>query len=520
MAVNPFFLKLGESLADSVSIEETLQSLAALLKTYALANRVELALLFSGRAGLSFFGVDEGASPLATDKTISRLVSDSEGGGILEEQIADGSLLIHWAIPSRGGSSGCLSVVLDPTAPERAQIHDMLATAASFLRRSLSVLSPLKHENDELVDENFHLREEIRTRYRPEGFIWLSGQMEEIFQTAMRVAASNATVLIRGETGTGKEMLANMIHYHSSRANKPFIKVNCAALTETLLESELFGHAKGAFTGAQADRKGRFEAAAGGTIFLDEIGDISPRLQISLLRVLQEREITRVGDNLSRPVDVRIIAATHRNLEEKVADGSFRADLYYRLNVVYLPIPPLRERREDILPIVEYFLNRYNQQNYKRVSIQDGEVLRVLETYDWPGNVRELQNAVEKAVVLAPGEYLTIDLLPSSIVAMRPMSAALIAGSPEGDGGGIPELEDMVSAYLDSHYLERDLPHGAVFASVVSRVERLVIEKALRESGGCQLKASRALGINRNTIRKKIADYGIDMASLPRSGRS
>ena len=510
MAVNPFFLKLGTALSDSVSVGDVFASLSKLLLEHALANRVELAL-YSARTGdIARYGVPPDAAPLAGQELLAGFAANPEAASVSAQAWAGGGECIHWPITVKNRAVGCLSVVLDPLSPGGDAVADMMAAAASFLRRSVTVADTMRNEYEELLDENYLLREEIRTKYRPDGFVWVSGAMEDIFQTAMRVSASSATVLIRGETGTGKEMLANMIHYHSPRANKPFVKVNCAALTETLLESELFGHARGAFTGANTERKGRFEAADGGTIFLDEIGDISPRLQISLLRVLQEREITRVGDNLPRKVDVRIIAATHRNLEEKVQDGSFRADLYYRLNVVYLAIPPLRERREDILPMVELFLSRYNQQNFKCVEIRDPDVLALLAAYDWPGNVRELQNAIEKAIVLAPSNAITKDLLPSTIAAAT-AGGSLRAGAAVPAGVPVTDLEGMVRSYIDPRYLTTELPHGAVFASIVSRVERVLIEKALGEARGCQIKASRALGINRNTIRKKIADYGIDV---------
>jgi len=309
-------------------------------------------------------------------------------------------------------------------------------------------------------------------------------------------------VLIHGETGTGKELLAHMIHEHSPRSRGPFIRVNCAALPDTLLESELFGHVKGAFTGATGDRKGRFEAADGGTIFLDEIGDISQSLQIRLLRVLQEREIERVGEQQTRKINVRVITATHRRLESEMAAGRFREDLYYRLNVVYLFIPPLRERPDDILPLVEYFLSRFNRENLKAVQIKSAEVIRILTGYSWPGNVRQLQNCIEKAVILAPGDELTIDLLPAEIATQDGDQGSGSSARSEGLGaGGIPELIQQTMAEGKNS--------GDVYAQMLSRMEKPLLVAALSATRGNQLAASRLLGINRNTLREKLVRHAL-----------
>jgi len=275
-------------------------------------------------------------------------------------------------------------------------------------------------ERSRLLGENIELKQELKTRFQFENIVGSSTKMREVYKVVERVANSNATVLIRGESGTGKELIARAIHYNSPRASKPFIAVSCAALPETLLESELFGHEKGAFTGAVGQKAGRFELANHGTLFLDEVPEISPAVQVKLLRALQEREFERVGGTKTIKVDVRVIAATNRNLEELVEMGQFRPDLYYRLQVIQIFIPPLRDRREDIPELVEHFIQKFNQANGKRVKAVSPETMELLMKYNWPGNVRELENAIERGVVLAEegAELITPDLLPAAIQAV------------------------------------------------------------------------------------------------------
>jgi len=274
-------------------------------------------------------------------------------------------------------------------------------------------------ERSELLEENIHLKQELKSRYSFEGIIGSSSKMQEVFKIVERVANSNATVLIRGESGTGKELIARAIHYNSPRAARPFIAVSCAALPETLLESELFGYEKGAFTGAVGQKAGRFELAHQGTLFLDEVPEISPPVQVKLLRVLQEREFERVGGTKTIKVDVRLIAATNRDLEQLVAEGHFRPDLYYRLQVIQVFLPPLRERTEDIPLLVQHFIEKYNKENGKFVKGATDETMELLMKYRWPGNVRELENVIERGVVLADAneDLITPDLLPSMLQA-------------------------------------------------------------------------------------------------------
>jgi DNA-binding NtrC family response regulator len=334
------------------------------------------------------------------------------------------------------------------------------------------------------------------------GLIGSSAAMQEVYATTRRVAASNASVLLLGETGTGKELVAKAIHQRSPRGSGPFVRVNCGALSESLLESELFGHVRGAFTGAVGNRAGRFEAAHTGTIFLDEINSTTPKLQVKLLRVLQEREFERVGDTDTIRVDTRVIAASNRDLLDEVAKENFREDLYYRLNVVPIHLPPLRVRRDDIPQLVTHFLGLYNEQNDRDLVHVRKEALDALVRYHWPGNVRELQNVVERCVVMAPGDELSLDLLPAALRGEKQATAPL-----PGRGGDLDSLaRELVEQGLSTAAPDDD----TLFDRVVSRVERELIAQMLAACGGVQLKAAARLGINRNTLRKKLLEHGLD----------
>ena len=330
-----------------------------------------------------------------------------------------------------------------------------------------------------LIRENRQLKEELREKFRIDFIITASGKMEEALNLVARVAPSQATVLILGESGTGKELFARAIHYAGPRAGKPLVKVNCAALPENLLESELFGHEKGAFTGAVARRVGRFEQADEGSIFLDEIGDLSPALQSKLLRVLQEKEIERVGSNQTIKIDVRVIAATNRNLEEAIRKGAFREDLYYRLNVVTLSLPPLRERKEDVPILIDHFLKKYSRENKKQVSSLTKEAKDLLLHYDYPGNVRELENIMERAVVLVRGENITSQDLPLNLRESKSETAP----EKSREGGSLPET--------------------------LETLERQLIQSALERSGRIQTRAAEELGINERVLRYKMKKYKI-----------
>ena len=338
------------------------------------------------------------------------------------------------------------------------------------------------------------------------GIIGTSPAMQEVYRVTRRVAGSNAAVLILGETGVGKELIAGAIHRLSHRNDGPFVRVNCGALSESLLESELFGHVRGAFTGAVANRTGRFEAANGGTVFLDEINSTSLTLQVKLLRVLQEKEFERVGDTSTLSTDARVVAASNRDLMQEVREGRFREDLYWRLNVVPIEIPPLRRRREDIPALVSFFLEFYNEVNDRYVVHIGPGTMEALQDYHWPGNVRELQNYVERSVVMAETDELTVDLLPNCVTSRQmPPGTAL----PQGD------FESLTREVVMRGLTDAGAVSGEVHEVIVERIEKELIAQVLAACGGVQTKAATRLGINRNTLHKKIKDYGLDSNSEP-----
>ena len=333
------------------------------------------------------------------------------------------------------------------------------------------------------------------------GIIGSCDAMESVYRTIRRVARSSASVLLLGETGTGKEMVANAVHQLSQRRGGPFVKVNCGALSESLLESELFGHVRGSFTGAVDNRTGRFEAAHGGTIFLDEINSTTLQLQVKLLRVLQEREFERVGDTQTIRVDTRVIAAANCDLMQEVAAKRFREDLYWRLNVVPINIPPLRQRKEDVPELVSHFLNSYNEANDRYVVHIDPKAMKLLQAYDWPGNVRELQNYIERAVVMADGDELTPELLPDVVVSGAPNSNLLRRGV---------DLETLTFEVIEQGLAEAGPNEDSLHAKIVNRIERELIAQVMLSCNNVQTKAATKLGINRNTLHKKLKEYNLE----------
>lgn len=353
---------------------------------------------------------------------------------------------------------GAYDYIEKPFCPERAEL----------LVKKLA-------EHQELVEENLSLRQRLEDRYRFENIITKSAKMQRLIELIKVVGKSNATVLVTGESGTGKELVARAIHSQSHRHNKSFIAVSCAALPESLLESELFGHEKGSFTGAYAQKKGKFEFANGGTLFLDEIGEMSANIQVHLLRVLEEKEFTRVGGNEPLRVDVRVISATNKDLRKAIEKQEFREDLYYRLNVVNIELPPLRERKEDIPLLAEHFLNKFASENRKEITGFSPDAIEFLLDYDWPGNVRELENAVERAVILAQDSIITAADLPQESMSLT---------SPATPRKSLKEVEK-------GHILN-----------------------VLRETGENYSAAARILGISRMTLYKKAREYGFNVKKI------
>ena len=354
--------------------------------------------------------------------------------------------------------------------------YDYITKPLDIEKLKRSIASELEHSD--LRQEVAILKERIGDKFDLSNIIGKSRRMREIFELLAMAAPSDATVLIQGESGTGKELIANAIHQNSSRASNPLIKVNCAALPESLLESELFGHERGAFTGAVSMRKGRFELADSGSIFLDEISEMAPAMQAKLLRVTQEGEFERVGGMKTIEADVRIISATNKDLEQEIREGRFREDLFYRLNVISVPLPPLRERKEDIPLLAEHFLSIYSEKNRRLMKGFQPKALDLLMRYDWPGNIRELENTIERSVIMTRGDHISpVDL---------PMNIQSLGGELEGDNTGV-------------------LPGWSM-----REVEKDLIIKTLERTNGNKTKAAEILGINRKTLQNKIREYEIE----------
>ena len=380
-------------------------------------------------------------------------------------------------IVSHHKAVGALSIDL-PFKKDRDYDGDLsfLGVVASMILQAIKVSHLVDAERQRLLDENIHLREELKERYDLSHIVGTSGPMRQVYEQIARVARSTTTVLIRGESGTGKELIAHAIHYNSPRANKPFIKVSCAALPDSLIESELFGYEKGAFTGAEARKKGRFELAEGGTLFLDEIGDLNLSTQVKLLRVLQEREFDRLGGTESVKANVRLITASNKALEKAIAAGSFREDLHYRLNVFTIFVPPLRERKPDVMLLADHFLEKYSIEHGQQIKRISTPAIDMLMSYHWPGNVRELQNTIERAVLVCDGNVVHGHHLPPTLQTAEASGTVMSLS-----------LGETVEAY------EKDL-----------------ILDALKTTRGNRVKAAKLLHSTERIITYKVKKYGID----------
>ena len=418
---------------------------------------------------LASAGVDD-ALKLAASRTIDLVLTDLKMSGKTGVDLLNGIREINPEVPV---------VLMTAFGTVAAAVDAMKRGAADFLTKpidldQLEVLVGRTLERRALVFENRELRRQVESRYRLSGLETSNARMAEAINTAARAASSRATILVRGESGTGKELLARAIHYASPRGKNPLVAVNVAALPETLLESELFGHDRGAFTGADREHRGRFELADGGTLFLDEIGDLPRSTQVKLLRVLQEQAFERLGGSRTIRIDVRVIAATNRDLDAMVRSGEFREDLYYRLNVVSIDIPPLRDRREDIPLLVDAFLKRFTAESVSRATGVSREAMDLLLKHPYPGNVRELENLVHRAVVLARGPLITTADLPL-------------------------HLQEMKS----------EEPSAGSFVERVAEFERALIVEALDQADGVQTRAAKALGMSERHLRYKLQKYGI-----------
>ena len=448
------------------------------------------------KTGLPMVIPDVADEPLFLNRTQSR-------------DLGEGQAIAFICVPIKMGREtvGILSVDREADAPQRSTRFEQdvrfLKMVTILIGHAVKQSRVIAAERAALLSEKQRLETALKGRYSIDNVIGHGKRMQEVFAEVHKVAPGRATVLLRGESGTGKEMIARAIHYLSPRKDKPFIRVNCAALTETLLESELFGHEKGAFTGASQERKGRFESAHGGTLFLDEIGEISPAFQTKLLRVLQEREFERVGGNKSIRVDVRLICATNRDLEAAVTDGTFREDLYYRINVVAIFLPPLRERHEDIPFLVEHCLDKFNRENDRQVRMAP-EAMRILLQCNWTGNVRELENCVERSATMAQGDVIE---LPDLSCQQGKCFSGVLQEGWAAKGGPQHPLSRMDARASVSAAGTAPAPPPAG-----SERERLIW--ALEQCGWVQAKAARLLNLTPRQVGYALKKHAIPLRRL------
>jgi two-component system response regulator AtoC len=441
------------------------------------------------------------------EEALKALQSDTADLVLLDVHLPDLSgIEVLEKLKASGETRNIIMMTADPQLDDvkaalRLGAYDFISKPINFEELDVTLQNAL--EAGALRTEVESLRGEVRRRAGYHDVIGVSRKITELMKFVYKVAASEATtILIQGESGTGKDLVAKAIHYRSSRGERPFVAINCSAIPETLIEAELLGHEKGAFTDAKALKKGLFEVADGGTLFLDEIGELSPLLQAKLLRVLEDQVIRRVGGERDIQVDVRVIAASNRDLEREVREGRFRQDLYYRLAIISIFLPALRERKEDILPLVDFFLAHYNKKFRKSVQGLNEETRRLLMNYDWPGNVRELKNALERAMILEEGNQLKADDLPFSVASGRSgtvnaenqASSAAINATPADGKRRLPALS---------------IPEGG---TSLEDVEHALVELALQQSHGNQIRAAKLLNISRDALRYKMKKFGLSHA--------
>lgn len=489
---------VAKAFAESLDLENTLESILKALETHVKLERGAITLLdpdsetinIKVAHGLSdpskrqvTYKVGEGITGLVVQTGKEVVVPDiSKDPRFLaktgQRQRAKGQKIAFFCVPIKleGQAIGAISVDRKVRPADDFEAHvRLLEVLATMVAQAVKLNKMVQSDRRELRDENARLLRELKTKFNIHNMVGTSGAMLEVYRLIEQVANSNATVLIRGESGTGKDLAAHAIHYNSLRSDKPFIKINCTALPETLLESELFGHEKGSFTGAVERKIGRFEMASGGTIFLDEIGDFSMNLQVKLLRVIQFKEFERVGGHETIKSNVRIVVATNKDLEADIKNGLFREDLYYRINVFPIYMPPLRDRKNDVMLLADFFLERYAKENHKPITRISTPAIEMLTSYHWPGNVRELENCIERAVLVCDEDVVRSDHLPPSLQ-MAQKTAAV---------GGLT-LPEKVEA-----------------------LEREMIVDALKKTQGCQRHAALELGITERILGYKVKKYSV-----------
>jgi Nif-specific regulatory protein len=486
-------VEISHALSASLKLAESLPAVLDTLERHHNVVRASVTLV-DEESGERYVAAATGSGPVrdraaAADGMVARIIDT--GRAVVVPEVSQEPLLTDKGRRAEGRE---LSFICVPLAVNRRTVGALAVYLAfkrhrhyqrslkffrvvgSMIAQAVKVSRVAESERRRLVEENAHLRDELADRYAFRHIIGNSAPIQAVYEQVAQVARTNTTVLIRGESGTGKEMIAHAIHYNSPRAKKPFIKVSCAALPGSLIESELFGYEKGAFTGAHASKKGRFELAEGGTLFLDEIGDVDVTTQVKLLRALQEREIERLGGTQTIRVNVRLVAATHRPLEELMAGGTFREDLFYRLNVFTIFAPPLRERKPDIMLLADHFLGKYSVEHGKHIKRVATPAIDMLTSYHWPGNVRELENTIERAVLVCEGSVIHGHHLPPTL-----QTAEATGTMPR------TSLEENVAAF------ERDL-----------------IQDALKSTRGNRARAARLLQTTERILGYKVRKYGID----------
>lgn len=510
---------IAVALASTTEIEGTIEQGMRLLKRHGYLDRCALFILNDDKTALELFAsidlsaqqrmmavykLGEGATGLAAQSAEPVVIENIHNNiNYLNKMGSINTTSVSYiAVPllQDDGVVGVISANIGANAPlDFDDIVRMLTIVGSLYAGTLATQRRFAKEKEELTELKTYYRDELLSDHKFENIIGKSTKMQQVFSMLETVAPSDATILVRGETGTGKELIATAVHNLSQRKNGPFIKLNCAAISETLLESELFGHEKGAFTDAKETRKGRFELADGGTLFLDEIGDITPSLQVKLLRILQEQEFERVGGTKTIKTNVRLVAATNRNLEEMVKKGEFREDLFYRLNVIPLNLPPLRERYEDVKLLVEHYLRKFMKEHRKQMSLSK-PALELLLDYPWPGNIRELQNTMERIVLICPeGE-----VMPEMLNHVLPFNYQKMSMPQQAAPEPAPAAAEPTPPPAAP-------PAPTVTKTSLKEMEKESIIQALIDNRGIQTKAAAQLGMTARQIGYKIRKYNIKL---------